>query len=68
MFLRNWSLFASTVTYVVYTYVYRADMKLKGHRNLSDIQYHKLPLLLESNIWGRVAAPVKTRAGSYQLE
>ena len=30
------------------TYVYRADMKLKGHRNhpyfffLSDIQYHKL--------------------------
>ena len=54
--------------YVVYTYVYRADMKLKGHRNLSDIQYHKLPLLLESNIWGRVAAPVKTRAGSYQLE
>ena len=32
------------------TYIYRADMKLKGHRNnpfflyLSDIQYHKLPL------------------------
>ena len=40
-------------------------MKLKGHRNnpyflyLFDIQYHKLPLLLESNIWGRVATPVK---------
>ena len=45
------------------TYVYRTDMKLKGHRNnplyLSDIQYHKIPLLLESNILGRVATPVK---------
>ena len=40
-------------------------MELKGHRNspyllyLSDIVYHKLPLLSESNIWGRVATPVK---------
>ena len=56
------------------TYVYCADMKLKGHRNnpyflyLSDIQYHKLPLVLESNIWGRVASySSKTRAGLYQL-
>ena len=38
------------------TYVERTQ---KQSLYLSDIQYHKLPLLLESNSWGRVATPVK---------
>ena len=51
----------SCLLYITY-YVYRADMKLKEHRNnpyFSDIQFHKLPIFYRTNIWGEVDTPVK---------
>ena len=44
------------------TYVNHADMKLNGHRNNYICQIYSITNyqnFTESNIWGRVATPVK---------